>query len=220
MVTPSLRSTRSCNAWSSGSRAGCRPYNLPTVAKAFIYATLPLLVVLNWLAFRYFGVNYFLWFLAKGPVIALSTSFVALIWSELDAQNDLVSLNPVRYLIACFVIAGVTFQLAGAELNRPRSAAGRWDQFFNLLLMPFVGMVTLAWVFVVGPLQYFVHLVAGAPARRALRGESDAVLVEEREASGATKAWTLRFAEKPFATTQALSALLLWLVRLGYERLG
>ena len=99
--------------------------------------------------------------------------------------------------------------------------------------------LSLAWAVSVAPLLYFVTLLAGVPAREQLRGKiattfvreetSDArpedkgkvFLVEPKADSKSPAGATfLSFARDPFAVTQAMAALVLWVANLVYGRLG
>jgi riboflavin synthase len=99
--------------------------------------------------------------------------------------------------------------------------------------------LSLAWAIVVAPLLYFVTLLAGVPAREQLRGKIAPTYVRE-ETSDATPedkgkvflvepktdtesrdgATFSSFARDPFAVTQAMAALVLWIASLIYSRLN
>ena len=92
-----------------------------------------------------------------------------------------------------------------------------------------MGVLSFAWVVLVAPLSYFVTLIAGVPARQSLRGNTIS-LAEEKgqikiaEINAASK--TVRdpsyvsFAQDPFAMTQALTALVLFVANIVYARIA
>ena len=94
-----------------------------------------------------------------------------------------------------------------------------------------MAILALAWVVLVAPLAYFVMLVAGVPARQALRGKVVTTYIDEEEGqvtitkpqAGAklpTRTSDLSFARDPFAVTQAVSSLVLWVAGILYSRIG
>ncbi|MEX2584603.1 MAG: hypothetical protein WD766_15145 [Gemmatimonadota bacterium] len=218
--------------------------SMPTVSRpiakrlavVLAYSALPLLLVINAAIFPTLaGVGYLEWYLANGALISLALGFVALVWEGLEAREGLLSANPVAYLAACSALAGVLTFSVGTHLGSSRgqyAAAGGpvaragvvWDQLVSALLALIVSMVAVGWVFIVAPAVYLTTLIAGAPARSTLRGESRRTLVrreagrtviEEVVAEATPERGTpadgvdVSFGRKPFATTQALSALVL-----------
>lgn len=197
-----------------------------------VYAVLPALLLANlWCFQRFFDTSYLQWYLDKGPIISLSLGFIALIWEELDARKGLLSANPVYYLGTCLALAGILAHALGVQMesNKRRDAAAHgWSvfgQLWDLLVTVVVGMAIIvllfAWILVVAPLNYVVTLFAGAPARMQLRGLAYRSMVIEANGrieiikaptNTATdeKAVDVSFARKPFAVTQALTALMLW----------
>ena len=210
--------------------------------RAILYLTLPGLIVLNYWMFRQMvGVDYFSWYLDKGPIISLAMGFVALIWEELDTREGLLSANPALYLAACFTLAGILSNSLGVHLEGSkydRAKTGNWSYtigyLWDILATVFLALIIvpllLAWIIVVAPLNYVVTLVAGAPGRQQLRGSmwravvretSKSVVIdrelnldpelEERLKKVDPRSKDVSFARKPFAVTQALAALVLWL---------
>ncbi len=202
------------------------------------HLAIPLLIAANWLAFHAFSdTGYLEWYLKAGPVLSLSAGFLGLIWEDLAARNGLISANPAQYFGACLQLAGAfffsvgTFHRAPARAH-PEQRAGfrrQWDDVMTMLLtIPIVGIVML-WVIVVAPLNYAVTLVTGAPARRALSVPGRRAVAEEEgawltvrdeagDAGRAGAAIDISFVRKPFAVTQAMTALVLWGARLAIER--
>ncbi|MDT7602198.1 MAG: hypothetical protein QOF61_195 [Acidobacteriota bacterium] len=114
------------------------------------------------------------------------------------------------------------------------SAASRaLDEILYFFLAFVMLLLCVGWVLCVAPLVYFVTLVAGVPARQELRGKLAPTYIHEQGgqvevfetdeeidlyASGKMpeKAVGLSFARDPFAVTQAMTALILWLAGLAY----
>lgn len=125
---------------------------------------------------------------------------------------------------------------AGVPMGLDAPFARSLDDFFYGLLAFLMLLLCIGWALAVAPLAYFMNLVAGVPARQSLRGRlTDAYLLEE---GGQVKlletdeeidlytsgklpgqAANLSFARDPFAVTQAMAAVILWLGNLAYERL-
>ena len=87
------------------------------------------------------------------------------------------------------------------------------------LLMLVLALLTVGWLLTVAPLSYFVTLIAGVPARESLRGKILRTSISERDGGvafgGDTK---VSFVKDPFAITQGVSALLLFIAGLIYFR--
>jgi hypothetical protein len=129
-----------------------------------------------WL-FRVFDASYFSWYLNNGSLIGLVFAFIALAIS-LDRFPDLISSNPARYLIAnlgLWQFARVGWRTP--FLVKPDKTASWWlpmvfDRVISFILYRLVFFAYLAWFAIVIPIQYFVYLIAGAPAR--IYGRSNA----------------------------------------------
>jgi hypothetical protein len=149
---------------------------------------------------------------------------VAILGAGAESEEELagrVSASPSSYLSASFAWTGsflaAAFNTTGGR-KRPLPAGVRtWplDGLVSGLLILPVWLLLWAWLLLVAPIQYFVTLVAGAPARRALATRPDMVAREESPTpSGGVKkrALSLGFDRAPFATTQAFAAALLFVL--------
>jgi len=196
-----------------------------------------ILIGLNlWLFPRFFHTGYLAWYVGNGAMVSLGATLVALVFEELELQRDLISANPVRYLGACLSIAGIFFIALSVHFRKARpgpagqpsagQGGGWWDELVTFGLLLPIFLVVLAWLLVVAPLNYFVTLLSGAPARQALRGLSTRCVVVERDGQVTCSeepadqplpegAVDVSLGRKPFALTQGLTALLLFLVELG-----
>lgn len=112
------------------------------------------------------------------------------------------------------------------------------DSFLYFLVAIVMLVLGLAWGVLVAPLLYFVTLIAGVPARQELRGKIAPTYVHEEtsderpedkgkveilepaEAASIPGASYLSFARDPFAVTQAMSAVVLWLANSIYSRVS
>jgi hypothetical protein len=131
----------------------------------FTFAVIVLLLVSDYVAFRLFDHNYFRWYLDHGTLIALAFSFVA-IAVELDREPSLVAAHPGSYTAGWFAILGETFEFL-SDIVRNR-AVGFFDSLFTSLYVVTVFVLCVSWLIVIAPVQYFITLVTGAPARSAL----------------------------------------------------
>jgi hypothetical protein len=209
-------------------------FNPPTVREVGFW---PLLgaAVLWWLIFvvvmfadywifRSLGSNYFHWYLHNGSTIALATAFLALI-VPLDLHDDLISAHPLAYLVAIFDVL-ISWQLVlAAGLKAPRLEQtpkvvlpALFDTIITIALIVVLTGVLAVWALLVVPIQYFVYLVAGAPAR-AIRVSPEKVWRDEggwrivpKETPTPPAAFELRFADKPVSLTNAFAAGLLFAV--------
>lgn len=198
------------------------------------------LVGLNFFLFRIIGgVNYFLWYLKNGALISIAVSFVALTWEGLKSREDLLSSHPREYLRGCAAVGAIYYSSIEAHLTPGKETGGSrtystvavlWDTVIGLLLIVLLMALGLGWLLVVAPLNYFITLITGSVERQALqRSPARAIVVTEDKKETLTSqsaadelpdnAVNVSLARKPFAITQALTALLLWSSNLVYESL-
>lgn len=196
------------------------------------------LIGLNWFLFRYFKARYFLWYLKSGPIISLAAGFLAPTWTKLKARLGLVSAHPAVYFGACLQILGVFFVSMAQPLRRSQKTSenivdigdGPLMRLFDNLIYPILvfvmAILSFAWVILVAPLSYFVTLIAGVPARQSLRGNIISVAEYKGQVDVQTDSNPIRdpayvsFAQDPFAMTQALTALVLFVANLVYARIA
>jgi hypothetical protein len=197
-------------------------------------AILLALVGINALWFDAAGRDYFRWYLDNGAAIALAFGVVS-VAVDLDRQPDLVAAAPIRF------VRGIVF--LGLELSTSlwgMFGRARTDRVLDVLLASVFtiafSVAMTAWAVVVAPLQFFVNLVAGAPARTALAssttvwrvemgegrvaylyGPKDLDELHDLDQAGKLKAGRERgsvtettFAAKPVALTNAIAAALLF----------
>jgi hypothetical protein len=81
----------------------------------------------------------------------------------------LISANPPAHFGACLQGTGLPLIAMGADLRKPNHLTPiGMDLLPVLALVLSLSVAMLAWLALVVPAQYFVHLVAGAPSRAAL----------------------------------------------------
>lgn len=213
----------------------------PRWVRVVWYLGLPLLILANyWLFPRIADIDYFQWYLSNGVVISLAAGFLGLVWEDMEERKGLLSADPVRYMAACFTVAGVLTFAMGTHLKSSKSdepigttalvsMGEAWDKLVTTLLAVIVLVLTLAWCLLVAPLGYVTTLVAGAPARMYLRGDRGRSYI--RKVGGnwevdeffrnqaapvdtsAGRGVDVSISRKPFALTQAISAVVLFLAK-------
>jgi len=207
----------------------------PAGAALLGFGILALLIGANAWAFTTLGhTSYFLWYLKNGSTIALGASFLGLIWDGLALHEDLLSAHPLRYLRGCVGLLSVLFYAGSAHLSSPlqgtkstdlglgSAAAVLFDAIVSVVVLALIGAVVVGWLLVVAPLNYFVTLLSGVLARRELRGQALRAIVvpsgggitlgtQPAQASLPENAVDVSLARKPFAVTQAITSLILWL---------
>ena len=217
----------------------------PLLARLIFLVILLTLIGVNWTLFRLFAhQNYFLWYLKNGALVSLATGFLAPTWTHMKARIGLISSDPVAYGAACQQILGVfMYSLApsaSSQKTQPKALdfdiglnlwlATIFDDLVYWLLIVVMLLLTLLWTLIVAPLAYFVTLIAGVPARQALRGkiatthlqeeEGNVQIIESDAEAKPAESSDLSFARDPFAITQAVTALVLWSANIVYSRVG
>lgn len=190
------------------------------------WAFLAVLIAANYLVFRTLGENYFRWYLENGAVIAVALAFVSVLM-ELDRVPNLVSAHPLGYMGAwAQVLSEVmtawipVFEPPFPESTRVRSLV--LDTLLSWLVFVLYVAALLGYALVVAPLQYWLNLAVGAPARSAVGSSVKAVVERETRTTtmtlvpaagarepGGTKGIEreeIGFGRRPVAATAAISA--------------
>jgi hypothetical protein len=214
-------------------------------------AILLALAAVNALWFDAAGSDYLSWYLDHGAIIALVFGVVS-VAVELDRQPALIAADPIGFVqgvVAIFLELSTSFwaMFGGTRSDRALADAGLeavqstrrvalFDLLFAALFLGVFALGMIGWALVVAPLQYWVNIVAGTPARTALassttvwRVQVDPVRVgyvygpkdldeitdrdearklAEGRASGRVTETT--FAARPVALTNAIAAALLF----------
>ncbi len=203
------------------------------------------ITAINFVVFAAFGGAYLDWYLQNGSIIAFVFAVVA-VAIDLDREWNLIAAHPLNFLtgigqLVTQVLMAIRQLLspawADAKLAEMGGGYGSLQSRYRsptldsavtiLFALTFIAAM-LAWALVVAPLQYWVNLLCGAPARtglasqdRTYREDRDGLirLVLEPETKGeledAHKSGTvsvLSFASKPVTFTAAIAAAVLWAV--------
>ncbi|MDO8715830.1 MAG: hypothetical protein Q7J73_03360 [Dehalococcoidales bacterium] len=193
------------------------------------FAILILMVLLNqWLFRILFHTTYWDWYVKNGTIIGFATSLLATTWGDINKNTDLISSHPLRYLAACSWLVALPFYSLGTHLRRSDDPARLRAPLDIFLTFPFVLIIMallLIWVIVVTPLQYFIYLVCGAPARLYLQSEwrpvarvskNRSMAVEEIPATERIPKgwWDASLFAKPVSATALMSSIFLFVLRL------
>jgi len=220
-------------------------FELPLAVSGWVILAAAAAINSLWLAAL--GVDYLHSYLQSGFLVALLFGVVA-VAIDLDSHPNLIVAQPLGYIRATLELvaslgAALTGLLAPPRSERALAEAGLFsmayrfrlrtlDLALNLLFTLSFAAAMLAWAVLVAPLQYWVSLVCGAPAREALASsgtlwvvrsanrtkfwfapkdptefEEEPELKEAYERGEMTEAG---FAKKPVSFTAAVSAALLF----------
>jgi len=184
-----------------------------------------LLAALNyWLFPILFHSPYLTWYLKNGALIGLVTAVVSMTWGDTNKLTGLISSHPLIYLGSCAQLIGVCMFALATQTKSGKKGEKSKGAFLDLiitflvLILLVVGL--LVWLIVVAPLQYFVYLVCGAPARffsvsprRAIArvGYAEQVFFQEigKEEKLPEGWWDTSLASKPVSFTNLLTSLFL-----------
>jgi hypothetical protein len=210
------------------------------------------LILSVYLIVRYlFGANYLSLFLRYGYFVSLGFTFVTVL-VDLDQERDLISTHPFRYASACLHLMKGPLQAVGADFKRDTAAdlhathsqetgpvdSDVWGMVsqlahtlmhvLDLFISGFFSIVFIivvsAWLLFAAPLQYFIFLICGAPARVIEKSAKKAHLalhqaetnILDVPASEATPSPSVSLTEesvsswKPVRITSALALVVLW----------
>lgn len=183
----------------------------------------------HWVFQTWLSISYLQWYLGKGSVIAVSTTVVSLAWGDINKHTGLISAHAFAYLGASLQLVGLPIFALGTHLRTDADNPKPIFSFDLLITIPLVlalAVGLLIWFLTIVPLQYFVYLVCGAPARffarssRQAIAQIDGVRIEVAEIKADEKIpqgwWNASLGQKPVALTNLLVApffvLLTWMI--------
>ena len=189
-------------------------------------AFFPAMVAIDAWFFRRRGMSYLDWYIANGAIISVTASLFTVVWKNLNDNPNLISADPRLFLSANLMLIAVQFQAIGRLLDEAGAGmrAGRaarwsdiWDGFGSLLASALMVVVMTIWFVAIVPLQYFIVLVAGAPARLALKLQARRTVEPASGAADAAdwKSWEANFLAAPVSMTNAFAALLILAIRVA-----
>jgi hypothetical protein len=198
-------------------------------------AVLLALAALNVLWFSLAGGDYFEWFLDNGALVALVFGVVTTA-VDLDRNPGLIAADPLGFEIGVIRVflelstslwglfgaprSDRALEQAGLTEVQTRFRSRLVDYLLSNLFMLVLGAAMLAWALVIAPLQYFVNLLCGAPARVALasrtttyrvqRSPSHTEYVNAPKDTPEIDGTELTFAARPVSFTAAIAAAFLF----------
>ena len=210
----------------------------PLVIALPYLASLLGIIIINWFVFQYvFHQNYLIWYITNGTLIGIIVSFVASIWEGLDSRTKLLSAHPGWYIQGCFGLIAAFFASLAASWERDPDYEEnestedlnakfnfRLDWILEIVLKLVMSILTFAWLIIVAPLNYFITILTGSIARTQLLGKYKRAIIIEREDrltidsisrkdNLPEQAVDVSIAAKPFAITQAITALVLFIAK-------
>lgn len=178
-------------------------------------AVLVSLVLVNHVLFAaLFQTSYVKWYLSNAPFIGFALAFVSALWGTLDKHPDLISAHPLKYVSSYTRLLGVSIFALGTNVasnENPGKGSSSFDNLMTLALLLLLLMVLTAALIVIAPLQYFMFLVCGAPARRVARSDQKTIarvadqkweMKAVRKDADVPDGWVeMNFGDKPFTLT-------------------
>lgn len=191
-------------------------------------AGLLLLIGLNhWLFAQFFkppAPTYLQWYFNNAAAIGIGSALFSTIWGQLDEHPEVISAHPVRFVAAYMGLLGMYFFAFNTNLKGGSSEAPDFDSVVGLLLSAILMVVILVGLLVIGPLQYFVFLLCGSPARLLLRSDLRLISLETnnhtelrqiRNGEEVPAGWQdISLRKKPFTLTNVITLLLAGVLKL------
>ena len=196
----------------------------------FYFLVILALIALNQFVFNvFFKISYFDWYLRNGSLIGAAAVLVTFAW-DVNKNAGLISANPRDYFGSHLQLIGAQM-LSFSAIERKPKPEERTSVFviplldhlvmsiFILLIM----VISLLWIIIVAPIQYFFILFLGGPGRIYLSSPVRFIAkfnldqLETKEIPWEVKKsddWMdLSIASKPVSFTYALIALTLTVVK-------
>lgn len=154
-------------------------------------------------------INYLSWYLENGSRISWTMALLALVWGDLNRFPSLISAYPSEYIGSYFLILGKFFMfqavttVAKPRDDRPIASSYALDSKLAFLLNVVLTIIVLAWAVVIVPVQYFLFVICGAPARK--------IICSRQKIAGSETDWfSGELSQKPLAVTAAFTGMFLW----------
>jgi hypothetical protein len=166
-------------------------------------------VVDSWFFQATLHMSYLRWYRDNGAIISALASLVGVVWKDLNQNEALIAADPWVFLAANLQLLSGQLRVFGTCLVRAgdRLRSDRSASFFDSLaglagILVIAGALAL-WLIAIVPLQYFIVLFAGAPARMVLKLGADT----SDETPSETRRWEANLIASPVSMTNGIVAL-------------
>jgi hypothetical protein len=179
-----------------------------------------LLLLDNYLFARWLGLTHWQWYLANGSLISVVVAIFSIAWGDVNKHTGLIAAHPLDYLGSQLQLVGLPLLSLGTQFRSDPAAPSRpslLDVFLSIPVILLVLLFFLIYLLAVVPLQYFVFLACGAPARVTLesrrklaaRLEGGQVNTVEMMAGGSEPVnwWNAGMNQKPVTITTLIASL-------------
>lgn len=123
------------------------------------------LITFNWWLFgTWLDREYWQWYMNTGKFIGLGLSVTSMVWGKMGDHPGLIAKNPLAYLGAYAQLIGLPIYAVGTHL-RHVNEADIFDRFLTILMALVISAALVIYLVTIVPIQYFVFLFVGAPAR-------------------------------------------------------
>ena len=123
------------------------------------------LITFNWWLFgAWLDKNYWQWYMNTGKFIGLGLSVTSMVWGKMGDHPGLIAKNPLAYLGAYAQLVGLPIYAVGTHL-RSVNDADIFDRLVTILMALLITAALMVYLVSIVPIQYFIFLLVGAPAR-------------------------------------------------------
>jgi hypothetical protein len=187
---------------------------------------LALLAVDQWVFMTWFKTTHLKWYLANGVLIGLVSSITSMAWGGMEKHTGLISSHPFDYIGSSLQLVGLPIYTLGTHFRsnkgEPRVIA-IFDLILTILFLLVLVGAMVVWLVVVAPLQYFVFLICGAPARILSQSKRQPIAqlkgtqLTVNEIGSDEKVpegwWSTSISQKPVAITNLFASLFFLIVK-------
>ena len=168
---------------------------------------------------HFLNLNYIKWFIKQGAFISIITGLVYIFREKETYDTGLISNHPFEFLGAQLQVLGMLFLALGDALKG--SHITNFNQLVDsiitqLILIP-LAIILICWFLIVTPCQFLVFFICGAPSRLFQTSEMSRLIEVTQSSDNEDKlpqkrSFVLDIKKKPFETTNAISALVLFIL--------
>lgn len=139
----------------------------------------------NLLSAKYIGKPSLLWYAEHGFTIGFIQAILSSMWGDTNKRKNLISVYPSLYIAEYLMFGAAFFSSKGAIKGKPKNSVidllplsnkiAAISDIIGIILLIILDLLVLAWIIFIVPIQYFVFLVLGSPARLFMRVQIKAV---------------------------------------------
>ena len=192
---------------------------------------------LNWLSAKYLGKSFLLWYVEHGSELGFIQAIIYSIWDDINKRENMISVYPCLYCAEYFAFVGAFVSAIGPVVSNKRSVKivlplskpiSNLSDIIGIAILSITILIVLLWMIFIVPIQYFIFLVLGSPARLLIKAQKKAVGEQKSGIKGMLGGFDIRwestdkeiskdqfeftFHDKPLTLTLIITGIFFWII--------